>query len=67
MKNAFRITTKLVAAPFSFDEVRAKYRASDADVRAVRLFVLSDSTAELSTVVGGKRTRPSSVVEAMGF
>ena len=58
-KKAFRITAKLVAAPLSFDEARVKYRASDADVRAVRLFVLSDSTAGPSTVFGGKDGRPS--------
>ena len=59
-KKAFRITAKSVAAPLSFDEVRVKYRASDADVRAVRLFVLSDSTAGPSMVFGGKGGRPSS-------
>jgi hypothetical protein len=59
MKKAFRISAKSVAAPLSFDEVRVKYRASDADVRAVKLFVSSDS-AGLATVAGGKGSGRSS-------
>jgi hypothetical protein len=59
MKKAFRITAKSVAAPLSFKKAIAKYQASAADVRAVKLFVQSASTADLSTVVGGKGTRVS--------
>jgi len=60
MKKAFRITGKLVAAPLSFDQVRAKYGASAADVKAVRLFILADSAGGPSLVLARKKSRSSS-------
>jgi len=59
MKKAFRITAKSVAAPLSFDEARVKYAASAADVRAVRMFVLTDSDGRASVVVRKRAARPS--------
>jgi hypothetical protein len=59
MKKAFRITAKSVAAPLSFDEARVKYGASAADVRAVRMFVLTDSDGRTSVVVRKRAARPS--------
>jgi hypothetical protein len=58
MKKAFRITAKSVAAPLSFDQARVKYGASEADVRAVRMFVLTDAAG--SPVVVRKRTSRAS-------
>jgi len=60
MKKAFRITAKSVAAPLSFDEMRVKYGASAADVRAVRMFMLTHSAGRSAPVVVRKRTSPAS-------
>ena len=60
MKKAFRITAKSVAAPLSFDQVRGKYGASAADVRAVRLFILADSAGGTLPVLARKKSRSSS-------
>jgi hypothetical protein len=59
MKKGFRITAKSVAAPLSFDEARVKYGASAADVRAVRMFVFTDSAGGSSPVVVRKRASAS--------
>jgi hypothetical protein len=59
MKKAFRITAKSIAAPLSFDEARVKYGASAADVRAVRMFVLTDSNGRAAVVVRKRAARAS--------
>jgi len=60
MRKAFIIHARSVAAPLSFDEARVKYRATAEDVRAVKLFLVGDSTTRLSKSIGRKRARPSS-------
>jgi hypothetical protein len=60
MKKAFRITAKSIAAPLSFDQARVKYGASEADVRAVRTFVLTDAAGGAPVVVRKRTSRVSS-------
>jgi len=59
MKKAFRITAKSIAAPLSFDQARVKYGASEADVRAVRTFVLTDAAGGPPIVVRKRTSRAS--------
>ena len=44
MSRPFRLTTKSVRAPLSFDELREKYGASAKDAAEIRGFVYGDST-----------------------
>src|ERR1700687_940901 len=72
MSRPFRITTKSVGAPLSFDEMREKYGASAKDAAEVRGFVYGLSTEAVHRVfskkfkgkVFGGKSRTSAVLKA---